>query len=216
MANQLDICNLALSKLGQSARIATLTEQSMPAYTLNALWPTTLAYVQTDAVWPWLLRTQALALSVDPAPPGWAYRYARPNDCATAWAVTDEAGLRSERRLTFWTDPAWRRGLFGALYDWEQVRGGAETEIVASVPNAWLVYTVLDDEPARFPPAFVEALASKLALDAAGPLIGQSGLNNRTAMLQEYEFYKNKAAVHDYNEADSYGEPVTPAMMARW
>ena len=215
MSNQLDICNLALFKLGHSTRIATLAENSLEANTFNALWEQTLAFVQTDGIWPFLLRTEALAPSADDPPPGWRFRYSRPNTCLTAWALANEDSLRAFRLLQVWCQPEWRWATFGSLFDWQTVYGSSETEIVTDVEDAWLVYTSSEDNTSRFPPKFVEALACRLAFDAAGPIIGQMGLNNRGALLQEYQLARNDAATHDYNEAVDTGMADALAVQAR-
>lgn len=215
MANKIDICNMAMGRLGQSARIATLAEQSVAAYTFNAIWDQTLAFVQSDAIWPWLLRTEALALSSADPDPGWRFRYSRPNDCLTAYAISDRALLDQYPRLGFWCDDTWRHQLFGRVLDWRDAHGAAETEILANVEDAWLVYAVSEPNPARFPAKFCEALAARLAVDASGPIIGQAGMNNRGALLQEYDFAKNAAAVHDYNEGRESGGYETPSLAAR-
>lgn len=215
MANQLDICNMAMGRLGQSARIATLAEQSVAAFTFKAIWDQTLAFVQADAIWPWLLKAEALALSSTDPDPGWRFRYSRPNDCVTAYAITTEALLGEYPHLWGWCNVDWRFHLFGRLLDWRDAHGATETEILANVEEAWLVYAVSEPNPARFPAKFSEALAARLAVDAAGPIIGQAGMNNRGALLQEYEMAKNQAAVHDYNEGRDSGIYITPSILAR-
>ena len=215
MANQLDIVNMAMGRLGQSARIATLTEQSVAAFTFNAIWDQTLAFVQSDAVWPWLLRAEPLALSADPPDPGWRFRYSRPNNCLTAYSITTEALLGEHPHLGGWCDAEWRLRCFGRMLEWRDAHGATETEILANVEDAWLVYAVSEPNPVRFPAKFCEALAARLAVDASGPLIGQAGMNNRDSLLQEYELAKNSAAVHDYNEGRTADWYETPSLVAR-
>ena len=215
MANQTDIMTRALYKLAQSSGIPTIADTSLAAQVMNKAWPDTLAFVQADAVWPFLLKSQALALSNDAPDPGWGFRYSRPNDCLTAWAVTDERGLRQYRNLWPWTDPSWRAGIFGSLYDWTEAYGTVETEIQTDIAQARLIYTVFSDEPGRFPIKFIEALSARLAYDCAGPIIGDLGLNNRAGLLQEYMFYKSDAAAHAYNQSRDTQEERTPALIAR-
>lgn len=215
MANQTEIISMALFKLAQSTGMPTVADTSANATIMKKLWEPCLHYVQADVPWPFLMREAALAVAVDAPPPGWAHRYSRPNDCLTAWAVTDEAGLRGYRTLTLWTDPTWRSGIFGRMYDWQEVAGGSETEIVTDVVQARLVYTVALDEPQRFPPHFVEALATYLAYYGAGPVIGDLGLQNRSGLLQEYSYFKGQAAAHAFNQARDTAEPLTGALLAR-
>ena len=215
MANQNEIISMALFKLAQATGIPTVVDTSANATIMRKLWTPCLRFVQADAPWPFLMREEAIALSVDPPPPGWRFRYSRPNNCLTAWAVTDESGLRGFRSLVQWCDPAWRSGVFGSMYDWEQVCGALETEIVTDVAGAHLIYTMELDDPLRFPPHFIEALATYLAYYGAGPVIGDLGLSNRSDLLQEYTFFKAQAAAHSFNQGRDTTEALTGALAAR-
>ena len=101
------------------------------------------------------------------------------------------------------------------MYDWEQVCGALETEIVTDVAGAHLIYTMELDDPLRFPPHFGEALATYLAYYGAGPVIGDLGLSNRSDLLQEYTFFKAQAAAHSFNQGRDTTEALTGALAAR-
>jgi len=168
--------------------------------------------VLADAVWPWAMKAQAMAVSSNPELMGWGYRYSRPNDCITAWAVTDSSGLRSLRVYGGLHAAA---GALPFLMDFEQAYGDTETEILTDLRDAYLIYTVRVQDTGRFPPHFVDALASRLAADGAGAIIGDVGLNAKPRLMQEYTLALSKAAAHDYNEGRNSIEPDTPAVRAR-
>lgn len=217
MATQTDIINLALFKLAQDQTIPTIADQSKAARVFNRLWDPTVDLVLSDGMWPWAMKAQALALGVDPTEQGWLYRYSRPNDCLTAWAVTNVDGLRDARSyggLPCFTGQ-WP-GMFGPFKaDFDQCHGTTETEILTDLEDAYLVYTVRVTDPGRFPAHFVDALASRLAADGAGAMIGEVGLNAKPRLMQEYTLARSLAATHDYNEASNSREPATPMLMAR-
>ena len=83
MASEVDICNLALSHIGASATISSLTEASEEAFHCNLLFADTRDTLLRS--FPWVFATRHIALSDVGTPPGnWAYRYSYPNDCLFA------------------------------------------------------------------------------------------------------------------------------------
>lgn len=212
--SQTDIINLAIFKLAQDKTITSISDEAKAARVFNRLWQPTVDLVLSDGIWPWAMKSQALALSSNDDTQGWGYRYSRPNDCLTAWAVTDESGLRGLRVYG---------GLRGVglsqaqslLVDFDQVHGDAETEILTDLQHARLVYTVRVTDTGRFPAHFVDALASRLAADGAGAIIGEVGLNAKPRLMQEYTLSRSLAAAHDYNESRNSIESDTPALLAR-
>lgn len=218
MASQTDIINLALFKLGSDQTIASINEESKAARVFNRLWEPTRDIVLADGIWPWAMRAQLLAQSTNQQKNGWGFRYSRPNDCITAWAITDENGLRQARGFgglrCFCSGPD-ASPLAGLMGDFEQTLGDTETEILADMQDAYLVYTVRVDDTGRYPPHFVDTLASRLAADGAGAMIGDVGLNAKPRLMQEYTLARSLAATHDYNEGQNSVQMMTPAMRAR-
>jgi hypothetical protein len=218
MPSQTDIINLALFKLGSDQTVASLSEQSKAARVFNRLWEPTRDIVLADGVWPWAMKAEQLAQSTDDNLQGWGYRYARPNDCITAWAITDVGGLRAARGFGGISCFCWDMAespLRGFVGDFDQVYGDVETEILTDMQDAWLVYTVRVEDTGRYPPHFVDALASRLAADAAGAMIGEVGLNAKPRLMQEYQLSRSIAAAHDYNEGQNSAQYTTPSMAAR-
>lgn len=218
MPSQTDIINLALFKLGQDQTITSINESSKAARIFNRLWEPTRDIVLADGVWPWAMKAEQLAQSVTTDTGGWGYRYARPNDCITAWAITDVGGLRAARGFggmaCFCGDMS-ESPLRGFIGDFEQVYGAVETEILTDTAEAYLVYTVRVEDTGRYPAHFVDALASRLAADAAGAMIGDVGLNAKPRLMQEYQLARSIAATHDYNEGQQSVRYTTPSMAAR-
>ncbi|HWU70751.1 MAG TPA: hypothetical protein VN017_05295 [Pseudoxanthomonas sp.] len=216
MATQTDIINLAIYKLAQSIAIPAITDESKAADIFNRLWEPMRDLVLAARVWPWALKAQALAVDTEPAQPGWRLRYSYPNDCITAKALTDANGLRAVRMLSNYCDDNYLRGVWGRLaFDWETSYGEQGTTINADQDGAYLVYVVRVEDTGRYPPNFVNALACRLAAEAAPPMIGEVGLNNKQSLLQEYNVALTDAGAHSYNEGSLVNDYVTPALASR-
>lgn len=217
MASKTDIFNLALYKIAQSIAIPAVTDESKAADVMNRLWEPMRDLVLTDRVWPWAMRAQALALQVEPPQYGWAYRYAYPNDCLTAYAVTDTSGIGAAGgRLTRFANADYLASVWGSgAFDWETSFGTQGTSINTNVAGALLVYLVRVDDVGRYPPQFVNAMACRLAAEAAPPLVGDVGLNSKQQLLNEYAYALTAAGAHAMNESRHDTAYVTPALAAR-
>ncbi len=216
MASQTEIINLALFKLAQSIGIPSMNDDSKAADVMRQLWPTMRDVVLTDRVWPWAIQSKALQLVVEEGQPGWRYRYAYPADCLTAYAVTDLGGLRTAGKLQRFASPDYVMSVWGSgCFDFETSHGEQSTTINTNVEGALLVYAVRVEEAGRYPPQFVNALACRLAAEAAPPLIGEVGLQNKTQLLQEYQLALTHAGAHAFNESATEESYVTPSMAAR-
>jgi hypothetical protein len=216
MASQTEIMNLALFKLAQSIGIPSLDDDSKAADVMRQLWPTIRDLVLTDRVWPWALQSKPLQMVVEPAQPGWTYRYAYPADCVTAYAVTTADGIRAAGKLQKFAAADYVASVWGSgCFDYETAYGEQATTISTNVEGALLVYAVRVEDAGRYPPQFVNALACRLAAEAAPPLIGEVGLQNKAQLLQEYQLALTHAGAHASNESASMESYVTPSMAAR-
>lgn len=216
MATQIDIYNLALFKLAQSIKVPAISDRSKAADVLNTIWEPMRDLVLSERVWPWAVRSQALALDVESAQPGWEYRYAYPNDCLSAYAVTNASGLAMAGKLSRFADGDYIASVWGSgAFDWDTSYGDQGTTVNTSVRDAYLVYACRVEDVGRYPPQFVNALACRLAAEAAPPIIGEVGLNNKTQLLQEYQLALTTAGAHAMNEAKADADYVTPSLAAR-
>jgi len=216
VATQTDCYNLALYKLAQSIGVPSVTDNSKAADVLNRLWEPVRDLVLTDRIWPWAMRSQALALDVESPQPGWGYRYAYPNDCLTAYAVTNSGGIAQAGRLSRFADGDYLASVWGSgAFDFDTSYGDQQTTINTNVREAYLVYGMRVTDVSRFPPQFVNALACRLAVEAAPPLIGEVGLNSQSSLMQAYNFALTNAGAHSLNESRNDQSYVTPSLAAR-
>jgi hypothetical protein len=152
MASEVDICNLALSHIGASATISSLTEQSEEAFHCNLLYADDRDSVLRTH--PWGFAKRHLALSDMGSPPGnWSYRYSYPNDAIYAREIlqTDTAG-----------DPIKFEIALSDAYN--------SRVILTDQEDAVLVYTYKVTNTLAFDPLFINALTWKIAASVAMPL----------------------------------------------
>ncbi len=210
-ASEVEICNEALSRIGQSLLLAdtglTLEEvaQSLqsPAAQQSALW-----YARSrDAVlrrfkWPFATRREALAVVAGETRTDWLYVYGVPADCLAIRFVT-LPGVRNPRPNQIppsriearKAPPADGGGVIGKL-------------LLCDQPNAELVYTMRVENVAAFDPDFEDALAYRLATDLARSVIrGVEGARLADVMSKAYEYAVRVAAAAALNEQSDEPEP---------
>ena len=74
MASVINICNIALARIGNSRTINSLTEKTKEAYTCNLFYESMRDAVLADNDWNFAMSRVVLADLGDPAP-GWLFRY---------------------------------------------------------------------------------------------------------------------------------------------
>ena len=216
MASRTDIANAALLKLAQDIPIAALTERTKAGILLNRLFDPMLDIVLASHAWPFALTFVALAETLETTLPGWGYRYTYPSDCLNAIALTDEGGIRGTMTSVALTWCDERAGTFrdGRL-SFDVVYGTQDTSIVADLEDAYLVYVSRVENADRYPPLFQEALACRIALEAAPALKGELGLREAPRLRENYFLALGEAKAHSFNESREIVEQVTPSVAAR-
>ena len=151
MASQVQICNLALSHLGQSG-IQSLGEASAAAEHCSLAWGPALEAALRDHNWNFATRYQALA-SLGGPPPHWRWRYAAPADLVRARFLLPV-----------------RKGDPTPAFEIALADDGATRIVLTDAAQAWLCYTGLIANTSLYDALFVDALAWRLAADLAAPL----------------------------------------------
>jgi len=181
MASEVDICNLALSHIGASATIASLTEQSEEAFHCNLLYADTRDTLLRAH--PWGFATRHLALSDVGTPPGnWSYRYSYPNDCLF---------IREILQVTTNGDPIEYEIALSDAYN--------SRVILTNQEEAILIYTYKATNTLVFDPMFVTALAWKIASEVAMPLTRDE--KRMQAAYQMYLSTLSEAKTFNSNES---------------
>ncbi len=164
MANQVEICNLALRQV-KGGRIESITESSTEAETLRDIYEICRDSALTDISPRWARKQAALALLTETVS-GFDYVYQYPADCLRADKIYNSASDSEEDRLPF------EIGTNAA---------GTAPVIMTMIEEAELIYVAKITTTAAYDFLFVEALAWKLAMYLAMPLKGDDKLQAQAA-----------------------------------
>jgi hypothetical protein len=181
MASEVSICNLALSHIGASANISSLTEKSEEAYHSNLLYSDVRDSVLRAHPWAFAARYKALS-TVGTAPGNWAYQYAYPNDCLRVRSILQTDASASPI--------AYELGLADAYN---------ARVILTDEAEAVLFYTYQVTNPLAFDENFVQALSWRLASELAMPLTRDE--NRMKAAYQMYQAVMSEALQINANES---------------
>lgn len=197
MASVVDICNLALSYLGDDATVSSIDppEGSAQAEHCARFYPIARdSLLQYPGVaWGFATRTTTLA-ALSSNPTDWQYAYTAPTDLLTPIAILPrDAQGRSQS------------------FSRERHPDGYDV-IYADQEDATLEYVGRIEDPAWFPPLFIEALAWKLAAMIAGPLIkGAEGAKRaQECTVMSMQFLRQAA------ESDAKGRRVDKNHNVSW
>jgi hypothetical protein len=170
-----DIVNQALSALGE-ARITSLDDPGPAAGLARSLYATARDAEISGYAWNFARhRVMLPALGEKPAF-GWVHQYLLPSDCLRVL----EAG-------------PWPQALMDDYIAGENRAWLIEGRNILSNqgPPLNLIYLRRVDDPAFYPPAFVEVLAAKLAVRMAERLAGSN--SKRELALREYDLAVKRA-----------------------
>lgn len=188
MASEVEICNLALSHLGDDATVASIEppEGSAQAEHCARFYP--IARDTLLEMHPWrfaIARVQLAALNV----PSWSWQfaYALPASSIKVLAVLPyEADSDDE------TQP----------YEIETTADGTQVILTnTELATCRFVRRVTDTN--KFPPLVVEALSRLLASYMAGPVVkGEAGRKTANDQFQIFNMMAGRAMVSDANQRD--------------
>lgn len=222
MASVVEICNLALAHLGDTASVASIDppEGSAQAEHCARFYPIARDSLLEMHTWNFAMRRQALAQLVNEWPQ-WQYTYALPNDIITALAVLPpEAEDDYVTKFAPSDSPAWAHNYSPVVaagmyvpqpYTIETKADGSKI-LMTNQENALLRYVVRVEDPARFSPLFVMALSWHLASMLAGPVIkGDQGAAEAKRCAQMMTAYLSQAKTSDADQRS-----IAPEHIVNW
>lgn len=199
MASEIDICNLALARLGDSATVVSIDppEGSAQAEHCERFYPVARDSLLEMHAWKFATRRATLsALATDTW--NWSYAYAVPSDMLKPLAVLP---------LTAASDAA------SEQYEIEGTSNGTPV-ILTDLADATLRYLVRATDTTKFSPLFVDALGWLLASHLAGPIIkGDAGAAMAKQCAASFRATFSLAANSDANQRRVRPEH-SPAWMA--
>lgn len=207
MASEVDLCNLALSHLGDDATIASIDPPEGSAQSEHCARWYPIARNSLLEMYDWgFATTRAILAEVDNPFQQWQHAYARPQDCLKILAILPEGAANG------WPGGVGVTGLGYAVGDrlgGIQVAQPYKTEtdaagnpiILTPTANAVIQYTRLVTDTSKFPPLFVDALARYLASYLAGPILkGTTGIQVGNAQIQLAMGIASRAALSSANQ----------------
>lgn len=207
MASDTDICNLALSHLGDKATVVTIDppEGSAQADHCARFYPIARDAVLQMMAPSFATRRTSTGLLTSPTP-AWAYAYAKPAQCLHVLAVLPADAT---------SDTMDSLGIVPREFAMETLTDGTEV-ILTNEPEAVIKYVVRVTDAAKFPPLVVMAMSHQLAAMLAGPVLkGDAGRAENRAQLQLAAAWMSKAGVSDMSQQRTSREFTPSAVQAR-
>lgn len=204
-ASDVDIANLALSHIGETAEIIALVPNDGSAQSQLAarFYPMARDELLEMHPWTFAMRRQALTLLGTNEASNWVYAYAMPSDCLKPRAVLSAAAQLDGE---------------GEQYEVETNVAGNKV-IYTDMPEAVLRYTRTLTDTTKFTPMFTAALARNLAAKLAGTIIkGSAGMQVATAQMKLFLVEYAAAKTDDANTGkrnNLYRDRTPSAVLAR-
>lgn len=199
MSSIIEICNRALSNLGNSRSINSLTEASKEAGECSLHFEPCRDAVLADFDWNFATKRAALADTGNP-PPDWQYAYRYPTDCL---------------RITEIMLPGVRNPTADQRVQYEV---GSDSDLTGKLiytdqPDAWLKYVARVADVNMYDAIFIEALAWRLSAAINMTITGNADLGNNA--LRMYQSVILSAGSRSMNESQEPPQPDSEFTQAR-
>jgi hypothetical protein len=200
--NDVEVCNLALSRIGQGASrpIQSLDEGGETANACKRVFAPAMASMLRESPWPFAQRSALLAASAETVD-GWEYVYAYPDACAFVHAI-GASGLDATRM------PAkQQRERFRLV----AAANGESLLIASNIPDARCWYSLQVTNPHFGDALFQDALAWRVAGELALALKADPAMATNAG--KQYDLIVSRAMAAVGNEggeaADEWGADST-------
>jgi hypothetical protein len=199
VSSEIDICNLALAHLGDTATVSSIDppEGSAQAEHCARFYP--IARDSLLEMHPWSFATKRALLALTTSPSwNWMFAYAQPNDALNLLSVLPDLASSDDPTQEF---------------DSEVDDSGNEI-ILTNQETASLIYSCRITDPTKFSPLFTDALGWLLASHLAGPILkGDAGAAMAKQCLSMFAAILSKATASDSNQRKRRPDH-TPAFIA--
>lgn len=204
MASEVDICNIALARLGDDATVSSIDPPEGSPQAEHCARFYTVARDSLLEMHPWRFATRRAplaALAVNSY--GWAFAYAAPTGAIRLLGVLPPTGADALKADA--TQP----------YETESTADGASI-ILTNQQGASVRFIARVTDTTTFSPLFVDALAWLLASYLAGPVIkGDAGVAMARACAQSFAVALANARVSDANQREIHPEHVPEWLAGR-
>ena len=232
MSSDVDICNLALGYLGDSANVSSINPpDSVQAEHCQRFYPLARDALLNMHNWGFATkRTSPASIAVPYEASGmWLFAYLEPSDSLTVQRVYDPTmGDDFIQTIPQPYDNSWwpgsssmgsaSAGGVGVVVPQPfsvETDNNGDGIIYTNQPNAAIAYTAQIIDTTKFSPSFTVALAWLLASYLAGPIIkGTEGIKMAQACLKAFSGAKSAATESDANERRTPVNTPIPAHLA--
>jgi hypothetical protein len=198
MSSDIEICNIALSRVAHTQPIVSFTEKSKAAELCTVFYAALRNLVLADFPWPFAESIVTLADIGSPAP-GWAYRYRYPADCLKVREIIQ---------------PGQRRPLNADLQIAYKIGYDAGGRVIhTDQPEAGVRFTYRVEDPTFFDALFADALAWRIGADLALPLSSKPDLQQ--FCQQQYQLALTRAHGAAFEESQDDPEPESEFVSVR-
>lgn len=184
MASAVDICNLALSHLGDEAAVSAISppDGSVQAAHCARFYPIARDACLEVHAWNFATRRIAPANVASAVPSSWQFAYTQPAECLRVLNVWGEEYAEDDKGYDFVVESNATQG----------------TMIYTNAESATLRYIVRVTDTTKFSPLYVTALSYLLAAYLSGPIVkGREGMQVAQAMYKMFLSEVAKAAASD-------------------
>lgn len=198
MASAVDICNVALSHLGNARRVAAIDppDGSAEADLCSTFYPIARDELLESGDWAFARTRVALAEDASNPSETWSYAYAKPSDCIMPRRVITSDATQYEQ-------------------DSEPFDSEGEL-ILANKAEAVLIYTRSITDTTKMPNSFRAALGYLLASYLAGPIIkGDEGAKASASLRKVASSIMATAMAQDANRTGATPQHYPGALAAR-
>lgn len=223
MASAVDIVNLALGNLGDTATVASIDppEASVQAQLGARFYPVARDALLEMASWGFAMRRISLA-AIDNPWTQWLYAYQIPSDCLNIVAVLpydstgDYEGIFETDFVPDPFDPQPPPIFYMPQEFATEVNKDGDKIILTNTESAILRYTTPVTDTTKFSPLFVVSLGWLLASMLAGPLIkGDAGAAEAKRCYEMFQVMERQAETSDAQQQIARPQPITPWIAGR-
>ena len=224
MASEVDICNLALAHLGDTATVASLNppEGSAQAEHCARFYPIARDSLLEMHAWSFATKRVTLPL-LNVTVATWKYVYLLPSDVLNVLAVipplaNDDYSINMSYPSQYGYNPEIipASGAYVPQPYSIEVLSTGQQVILTNQENAVLRYTRFVTDTTKFSPLFTTTLAWYLASMIAGPIIkGDQGSAEAKRCLQMMQAFMTEATASDAVQRNIHPNQIVPWMAGR-
>lgn len=212
---EIDICNIALGRVGVDRTIISFEEQSKEARNCKRFYELARDEVMEKVPWPFATRTVALApLPVGDLLPGWGFQYALPADMASLLEVVPAGEAAAS--VGYYQDCCgpWNPPRSG-MYSFRRAMSadGTVGAVLSNVRDAYAVYVSKATNTSLFSTLCVSAIADRLAMELAMPLTSDPRWFQ--VAQQRFQLSFMEAASRSFEQSKDGPDALPPSIRAR-